>query len=130
MKWLTIEQGKKHATTPTKALNISIKHWQQIDDLTEEECKQEIGHEEIISAFLCGLCRYYDLGHVFRGCDKCLIVKKGGHISCYEKESLYRSVYNKYVVWEVTPYCKTFAAFKKEARKMLKFLKSLKGAKK
>lgn len=69
MEWLTIEQVKKEATTPRKALEISIKHWWQNTTATEKELRiytEGLFKNRPITIGLCGLCTYYD-----GECDDC-----------------------------------------------------------
>ena len=71
---LTTEQVKKGATTPKKALELSIKHWWENYNLT----RKELAGEEAIPCAedLCGLCRYYRRHGVCRDCpveDGCII---------------------------------------------------------
>ena len=117
MKWLTIEQVKKHATTPRKALNISIRHWQQIVDTTAREMK-ELSVGSLFPAALCGLCVYYIC------CDeeRCPLAKSGN--GCCKETSQYDIVSYYFSNWRKKT--NTFREFKTEARKMLKLLKSLK----
>ncbi len=113
MKWLTEAQIKKHATTPTKALNISIKHWQQIVDATASETNEAPLYFNY--AEYCGTCLYY--------CNDCLRCP----IRSCGSGSQWDDVATAFCDWERSEV--SFAVYKKECRKMLKLLKSLKGLK-
>ena len=122
MKWLTQKQVKAHATTKTKALNISIKHWQQIVDATKEEIMEYFSKEGALTTpELCGLCMYRN-----QDCKTCLL---GGKYHSCDVPSQYGKVDQLANRLQYNEYVSTFRDFKKEARKMLKLLKSLKGKK-
>lgn len=66
MKWLTPEKVEAYATTPCKALAISIKAWRQKATCTREELSDVIDRDlEFFGTLLCGLCCYWD------NCDEC-----------------------------------------------------------
>lgn len=126
MKWLTEKQVKKHATTPAKALNISIKHWQQIVDATAKETKAYKVPDPLpnlsmylVQADLCGLCQFYKYE-----CNDCILMPPEDESGCGGQ---WEATYNAFEYWLI--YRRGFRDFKKEARKMLKILKSLKGKK-
>lgn len=121
MKWYTPAQIKQHASTPTKALNISIKHWQQIVDATAKEIKEYLKHDsDLIYSAYCGLCYFYN------NCGKpgCLLRQAHG---CGSDPSQWLAVANAYTDWHYDG--KPIRNFRNQARKMLKILKSLKGKK-
>ncbi len=84
MEWITAEEVKAYATTPKRAMDISVRHHQQNVDATEEELDTQnapFGEE------LCGLCWYYkELRN--GGCDKCPLLTNGN--SCHASGSLYQ----------------------------------------
>ena len=128
MKWLTVSQVKKHATTPVKALNISIKHWQQIVDATAKEIREYTSNnpESLFSRYLCGLCEYYK-NVAFASCQACLLALIGEECVRGDETDPYSSAWDAYVDWASKE--GSYQTFKKEAREMLKILKSLKGKK-
>jgi hypothetical protein len=83
MKWLTKEQVREAATTPERALDISIEHHQQNVDATE---KQLAGQDPLAEA-LCGLCWYYNQKNN-GGCKACPLGKSG--VDCFVSSSLYQ----------------------------------------
>ena len=127
MKWLTQEQVKKHATTPTKALNVSIKHHQQVVDATEEELITK-NCPALLTIRYCGLCIFFYQRQRFR-CEGCPLKEIGK--KCERANSVWLRASVRYD-WFLNAPAVTgrYEAFKKAERKMLKVLKSLKGAKK
>lgn len=116
MKWLTIEEVKKYATTPRKALEISIKHWWQNATATEKELRayvREDGRYAPIRWRLCGLCKYHHLD-----CDVCPLKY------CYNK-SEYDQAVKVLEVWYNNETPETFKEWKQAARAMHKKLCSL-----
>ena len=85
IKWITAEQVKAYATTPKRALDISVRHHQQNVDITKSQLR---GRDNLLNEDLCGLCYYYrekDHG----GCDSCPLTAEDG-ISCFRASSLYK----------------------------------------
>lgn len=56
MKWLTEKQVREYATTPRKALEISIKAWWQKATATMTELKRIKHYRDLHGAEKCGLC--------------------------------------------------------------------------
>ena len=112
MNWLTPEQVKKAATTPEKALDVSILHWEQI-------CKiSEIVLLEISSSILrsdyCGLCTFHD-----SLCRECIIP-----IQC--EDGVWVKTDMAYWAWRREHTYNAYRRFKYHAKKMLKLLRELK----
>ena len=125
MKWLTTKQVKKHATTPTKARNISEKHHQQICDATAKEIREYVQifpNIYLLCEGLCGLCVYWE------SCESCPLALINVRLDrCKRVGSQYHVTTQAYNNWLN---CKgSFQTFKKQERKMLKLIKSLKGKK-
>ena len=83
MKWITKEEVREYATTPARALDISIRHHQQIVDATEKQLSRQ-REEGVLGETLCGLCAFY-----FRkqGCSACLLGQTGE--KCCDENSFY-----------------------------------------
>ncbi len=86
IKWLTKEEVREYATTPARALDISIKHHQQNVDATEEELDKQFAP---LAEDLCGLCWYYRKGNS-GSCDKCPLGQDTS--TCFQQGSLYQEV--------------------------------------
>ncbi len=116
MKLLTSSQIRHHATTPCKALNISIKHWQQLVEMPAKELRKS-DKTELLGQRVCGLCCYYT------DCLSCVLKNIGKE--CLNSNSPYHLALGALELWrdgETTIDC-----FRKEAKKMVKILESLKG---
>ncbi len=114
MKWITAEQVKAYATTPERALDISVRHHQQNVDATEAELATQA---KPLNGLLCGLCRYYDRpGN--GGCVSCPLGEND--FPCGYETSLYRKALN---ICESRP--RNHAAFIKAETALLNELKSL-----
>ena len=119
MKWITKEEVREHATTPERALDISIKHHQQIVDATEEEFEtQRDTRTHPLGPDLCGLCQHYTPNR-WDGCGECPLQET--HINCFSDDSLYREVLNMY---QAKPF--NHKAFIKAETALLNRLKQLK----
>ncbi len=120
MKWLTAKQVLKHATTPAKARDISIKKYQQILRATKKELlerRTDPKREFLLGSRLCGLCVF------FKGyCRKCSL-SSAETIGCLDRKSQYEKVLDAFVVLGI--YKGPLRPFKNEVSKMIKILKSL-----
>ncbi len=119
MKWITKQEVRGYATTPARALGISIRHHQQIVDATEDELGLQSG---VLDGELCGLCYYY--GGFFRalnngGCEKCPLWEDG--LACFKDNSLFKRAQRAY---EAEPF--DHKAFIKAETALLNRLKQLK----
>ncbi len=132
MKWLTQQQVKDRARGPKSALNVSILHWKQLSDATEEELLEMFNESEYFySSQYCGLCyRYIDNDD---GCVDvlCPIAKAGDR--CTNEDSLWENVNNSFldikrrlVDSELKVNNEDFATWQAAARNMYELLLSLK----
>lgn len=123
MKWLTRKQVKEYATTPRKALEITIKHWWQNATASEKESSRGNAQVEngLISGDLCGLCYLYSKG--WRFCKKCPLDTK--KLNCFNANSPYDRVADAYTKWNVDKGLANFQAWQQAARNMHKVLCSL-----
>ncbi len=117
IKWITKQEVRDYATTPARALDISIRHHQQNVDATEEElpayCCVTGGN---LGADLCGLCSYYK--DSFNGCcEECPLGKDGD--ACHKPESVYQIALRFYKAG-------TYKKFIKAETALLNRLKQLK----
>jgi hypothetical protein len=110
---LTIEQVRKEATTPKKALEISIKHWWENYRLEKEEKLNLDIHP--CAEGLCGLCVFY-ISH----CDECPI-----EISCANYGTLYNLAGRAYKKFKKNESEENYQAWRKAAKAMHKYLVSL-----
>lgn len=122
---LTIKQVEKGATTPKKALELSIKHWWENVCLKKEEVPNIEGtHGDYspTSAKLCGLCiyhRHFGTEEELWDCPGCPIKDK-----C-EDDSLYESACSTLCAFDDEPTEENYQAWRKAARAMHKYLCSL-----
>lgn len=123
--YLTPEQVKAYATTPRKALEISIKHHWQNTQLTEKQFSKlsslnpNYPHlNNMLGIGVCGLC-------VFNkdNCPKCIITKNNQ--SCMDDDSLYVSASNAGSGYHRNPTSANWGVFIKAEKKLHKFLCSL-----
>jgi hypothetical protein len=116
MDWITKEQVQKYATTPERAMDIAIRHHQQIVDATEEEL-DEAGN--VLSGHLCGLCLFYYYNGRHRECGECPLVDND--TACNNTGSLYLRAHTAY---HAHPF--SHKKFIKADRALLNHLKQLK----
>lgn len=114
MDWITKEQVREYATTPERALDISIRHHQQIVDATEEQLATQ---NKPLNGLLCGLCQYYDTGHR-GGCGLCPLGISD--YPCAYDRSLYKKARH---IYEAKPF--DHKAFIKAETALLDQLKEL-----
>ena len=115
MNWLTPQQVREAATTPEKALDVSILHWEQIVAASKKELRQ--WGTELLSTSYCGMCRFYRKSW---SCKTCLIESCGAETSyglAFEAFADYSRNYTDY---------NAYRRFKYHAKKMLKLLRELK----
>ena len=126
MKWLTPEQVEAYATTPTKAREISTKHWWQNSTATKRELLAYIkkyGREAPIIWDLCGLCHYYKAKERSFNCcslDGCPVTPP-----CDSKRSLYQKACEKLTHFLWNPTDENFQEWQKAGRAVHKDLCSL-----
>lgn len=127
MNWLTEEEVKRESTTPDSALDVSIKHHQQIYDATMGEIKDCPYKATLLQNWVCGLCRHY--GNNNLNCP--LYIKQG---TCCHGGTIWGEVERAYEKWRERKYHwsrshEFWQKFKKAELEMLNLLKSLKGNK-
>ena len=118
---LTDEQIEKEATTPQKALELSIKHWWENYKLTKAKLKS-LG-ETVVASCRCGLCVFYEHPYdEFTGC-----AKSGCKVrpTCTTNGSLYKKAENAVADFVVNPTEENYQSWRKDARAMHKYLCSL-----
>ena len=117
MKWLTEQEVKDYATTPRKALKISIKHWWQNRKATRAELDSYINDSVNDPTFadLCGLCVYHN-----GVCSRCIMTK-----TCRAPWSLYRQACEAFDDYFVDSTTENFQAWQAAAKAMHLYLCSL-----
>ncbi len=127
MDWLTPEQVKAYATTPKKALEISIKHWWQNRTATKEELRAfakgsvPFSAAPCISSY-CGLCRYYyDMDGA--ECVECPVTPCCDADLENDNDTPWQTAVNAYWQWERN--MGSYSAWIKAATAMHKYLCSL-----
>ena len=117
---LTNEQIKKEATTPKKALELSIKHWWENCNLTRDELKGL--RNDVIAAVMCGLCVFYGYPYENGNCRK-----SGCKVSpaCPAKNSLYAKAEDAISAFIQSHSEENYQSWRKAARAMHKYLCSL-----
>jgi hypothetical protein len=112
---LTIKEVKEGATTPKKALELSIKHWWENYTLPKRELQRELqGDPGAISDELCGLCEYW------KGCGSCPV-----RPDCFENSSFHKQTKKAYHMFEQSHSEENYQAWRKAAKSMHKYLCSL-----
>jgi len=127
---LTVKQIKEQATTPKKALELSIKHWWE--NYLLKKAKLEILSDDVVRADMCGLCEFYDHPYadaysMSRSCECC--VKSGCKVrpTCCAKRSLYKKAEHAVSLFEQTHSEANYQAWRKAAKAMHTYLCSLRG---
>lgn len=123
---LTIEQVEKEATTPIKALELSIRHWWENYCLT----KEELENLEIlpVAADSCGLCVFY--GHPYdidQDISSIACIKSGCKVrpTCPADRSLYKKADYAYDNFIDDPSEENYQAWRQASWRMHKYLCSL-----
>ncbi len=111
IKWLTKEDVKEYATSPERAMDISVRHHQQNVDATEEELSTQSGP---LLEELCGMCAYHRKSN--GDCYACPLERDG--IRCYDKGQPYAEANRHWLSGD-------HAAFIKAETALLNKLKSL-----
>lgn len=114
MEWLTKQQVKDYATTPKKALEISIKHWWQNRTATRKELDYHLKLHRPCSGAYCGLCKYYP------NCKICIL-----KIPCDRRTSLFVKARSACWLYEVGRTKKNFQVWQAAAKEMHLYLCSL-----
>ena len=117
---LTVEQIKREATTPKKAVELSIKHWWENYNLTRDELK--VWGDVFIAAVMCGLCVFYKYPHLNGNC-----IESGCKVSpaCPAKNSLYAKAEDAVSAFIQSHSEENYQSWRKAARAMHKYLCSL-----
>jgi len=119
---LTEQEVIERATTPEKALDVSIQHHEENLTLSEEEVREATKDCGVLKRSLCGLCTF----HRFTGtsaspCDKCILGV--GDTPCYNSESQYKHTNLALDNWLTGN--GSFADYRIEQFKMVELLKGL-----
>jgi hypothetical protein len=121
MEWLTKEYVQQEAEKNLHAaLDVTIEHWTQLCEATEEELKAM--SDDMISSRFCGLCMYFRTTETAFTCVSCLL-NRAGH-KCGDSGSLWMNAYH--ALTELTIYQGTLKNFRRKAKRVLKAIKSLK----
>ncbi len=122
--WLTPEQVKKRATTPEKALKVSIETWEAKRNATNGQAKWAYARGKMDSGSPeCGMCIYYGYGdkEVEESCGVCPVHDDGGRVCC----DVWAVAIHLFYVWETTKSEEDWLAFQTKARKVLARLKKI-----
>ena len=126
---LTFEQIEKEATTPIKAttpkkaLELSIKHWWENCNLTRDELKGL--RNDVIAADMCGLCVFY--GYPYKNGSSLYCIESDCKVSpaCPAKNSLYAKAEDAISAFIQSHSEENYQSWRKAARAMHKYLCSL-----
>lgn len=110
---LTPTQVREGATTPEKALELSIKHWWENYNIP----KEELEGESPIAEDLCGLCSYYRVGDICGNCP----------VGDCDYRSLYVAATDANDDFCDYPTDENYQSWRKASKAMHKFLCSLRG---
>jgi hypothetical protein len=106
-----------------KALKESIKHWERMSKFksTEQFCEESTTSD---NCALCLMFRKKDWGESEKNCIGCPVYEKIGKIDC--EGTPFEPAHNALCSWSAHPSDQTLRAqWKKQAKKEIKFLKSL-----
>ena len=113
---LTVKEVKERATTPEKALDVSIQHHEENLELSEEEVRAK-ANTGLLGDHICGLCVHHD-----QDCSSC-ILEQNDH-DCCDDSSQFSKTVSALNNWRKDG--APFSDYRVEQFKMVELLKKLK----